>query len=749
MAVIPGTTGDDSLDGTVLDDTITGDDGNDTLFGDDGNDMVAGGNQDDLVRGGAGDDTVRGGLGADTINGGAGNDLILQSADGAANEINGGTETDTLDLSAATATWTGLGNLLTTPNGTSLTVSTVEVFLFGAGDDSVNLFGYTDGSVTVMGGAGADTITGTILDDEIWQETGAGSINGHDGNDTLHGSTDGGDTIHGGNGDDVLVAHADGLVQTLEGFADNDTFLLEDADFDVSQMTFDGGAGDDSIVFADGTDGASFDLTATTLTEIEGLYFEEVGPFVDVTAEFDIGQFTNGLIFDPLTEVRGNDDEGSTEVILITGTGGGADLDRWQFFDWGGQGDHVHFLLGDGVDQVTGSQMDDLFDLFDGDDRVWGTHGNDTIHGGLGYDRLMYSNFGAAITLDVAAGTMTGAGYTQTFDGIEQFHGGAFGDVITASGAAEAVIVLAEGGADSLVGSDHNDYLDGGFSADTIEGGLGDDVLVGGYGDDLLDGGSGTDWAYYLGFGGSITVSLLVAGAQYTGAGGTDTLISIENLYGASYNDHLTGTTGDNQLWGQNGNDTMIGLGGDDTLNGWFDNDNLIGGAGQDSLNGGDGRDVLLGGLDNDTLEGGDGNDQLRGDAGQDWMSGGLGRDILIGGEFIGGVAVGDNQTDTFFYHDIAESAVGGSTRDTIRDFEVNIDVIDLSGIDADQSTAGVDDAFTFIGTSAFTGTVGELRFFNTALSTVVRADVDGDGNADFEILMNGVLALDAGDFVL
>jgi serralysin len=91
-----------------------------------------------------------------------------------------------------------------------------------------------------------------------------------------------------------------------------------------------------------------------------------------------------------------------------------------------------------------------------------------------------------------------------------------------------------------------------------------------------------------------------------------------------------------------------------------------------------------------------------------------------------------------------------GAGRDRINDFNsAQGDLIDVSGIDANVNT-GIDNSFTFIGTSAFTGVAGELRFDSTAAgNSIVSGDIDGDGNADFEIFVADVTVLTAGDFLL
>ena len=72
---------------------------------------------------------------------------------------------------------------------------------------------------------------------------------------------------------------------------------------------------------------------------------------------------------------------------------------------------------------------------------------------------------------------------------------------------------------------------------------------------------------------------------------------------------------------------------------------------------------------------------------------------------------------------------------------------IDLSAIDAD-STVAADQAFVFIGAAAFSSTAGELRAEVMGANTLVSADINGDGSADFSILVKGVTTMAGGDFI-
>ena len=74
-------------------------------------------------------------------------------------------------------------------------------------------------------------------------------------------------------------------------------------------------------------------------------------------------------------------------------------------------------------------------------------------------------------------------------------------------------------------------------------------------------------------------------------------------------------------------------------------------------------------------------------------------------------------------------------------------DRIDLSQIDA--IAGGADDAFSFIGKSAFSGIAGQLRYFASGGSAYLAGDTDGDGSADFIVEVDGLTNLTAADFIL
>jgi hypothetical protein len=137
------------------------------------------------------------------------------------------------------------------------------------------------------------------------------------------------------------------------------------------------------------------------------------------------------------------------------------------------------------------------------------------------------------------------------------------------------------------------------------------------------------------------------------------------------------------------------------------------------------------------TLTGTNAEDTINGLGGNDTITGGLGADRLTGG----------TGADRFTYTATNQSLVGAM--DVITDFtRSQNDRIVLSGIDANVNTTN-DQAFTFIGTAAFSNVAGQLRYQQISGNTFISGDVNGDGVADFMIQVNGNITFQSGDFIL
>lgn len=234
-------------------------------------------------------------------------------------------------------------------------------------------------------------------------------------------------------------------------------------------------------------------------------------------------------------------------------------------------------------------------------------------------------------------------------------------------------------------------------------------------------------WAATLddtyGGGGRVSAMRGIAGG-YTIANG----VVVENATGANGDDTLVGNAAGNKLDGQSGNDKLIGNSGKDVLLGRSGADKIFAGVGNDTLYGGGGTDILKGGAGQDKIDGGYGNDKLYGAGGADILRGGQGADV-------------------FYFKAVSDSASGSGKTDTITDFS-SVDLINLRGIDGDDSIAG-NQHLTFIGRNRFSGDAGEVRFVHDGDDLRVLINNDADGKADMEFRLLDANSLSQSDFLL
>ena len=158
----------------------------------------------------------------------------------------------------------------------------------------------------------------------------------------------------------------------------------------------------------------------------------------------------------------------------------------------------------DAIENLYGSNFDDILRGDGGANRIWGAAGNDTLEGGdgndtlyggagadmmsggTGTDRVSYSDAPAGLTVDLAvAANNTGIAAGDTFDAIENLYGSNFADTLRG-----------DSGANTIWGAAGDDTLEGGDGKNSLYGGAGNDTLNGGAGNDRLDGGSGADVMY-------------------------------------------------------------------------------------------------------------------------------------------------------------------------------------------------------------------------------------------------------------
>lgn len=179
MAMMNGTSGDDTLTGAAGDDTLYGSGGADTLLGMDGDDILHSGfrynsakgiwemdDKGDLLDGGNGNDQLYGGVGNDKLLGGAGNDMLLGG--GGQDLLQGGDGDDTLQSSAPY-------DPVEQKVGVDLLGDTLEG---GVGNDKLyggagnDILDGGSGSNIMYGGKGDDTYIVRSELDQIWDESG-------------------------------------------------------------------------------------------------------------------------------------------------------------------------------------------------------------------------------------------------------------------------------------------------------------------------------------------------------------------------------------------------------------------------------------------------------------------------------------------------------------------------------------------------------------------------------------------------
>ena len=469
---------------------------------------------------------------------------------------------------------------------------------------------------------------------------------------TINGEDSEGDVVTGGAGPDTLTA-GDGD-DTLAGSAGNDTLIGGDGTDTADYSGASGGVRvrlnhNDAI-----NDGEGGSDSLSSIENVTGSAFDDV-----LAGAGGSNVLSGGAGYDVLIGLGGND-------TLYGGSGAANEM-------YGGEGDDIYYVdaqdtvvegLNQGYDEIRttrstltlaanvealtyvgggnftgiGNGLDNVLTGGMGDDSLRGAAGNDTLNGGSGSDTADYLTAASAVTANLTSGGASdGDGGTDTFQSIENLRGSTFNDVLY--GDAQANILDGSGGNDTLVGRGGNDILRGGAGADTA---------------DYSDASAGI-------------FARLSTGVINDGEGGTDFVVSIENVVGGDFNDVIIAFTGDNVLSGGLGYDILIGGEGNDTLRGGTGVANeLYGGLGDDTYVvdaydtiielAGEGVDTvqttlnhyfLAANVENmsftgtgnfagagnalaNVITGGDGSDTLTGGGGNDTLNGGLGRDIAV-----------------------------------------------------------------------------------------------------------------------
>ncbi|MDD9908822.1 MAG: M10 family metallopeptidase C-terminal domain-containing protein [Ahrensia sp.] len=343
--------------------------------------------------------------------------------------------------------------------------------------------------------------------------------------------------------------------------------------------------------------------------------------------------------------------------------------------------------VGTVIENVVGGSNDELIIGNSANNVINGGAGSDDMRGGLGNDRYI-----VGVSTDIIQEN-SGEGYDTVWSYTVNYTLSDFIERLDLLGAARNG--TGNDQANTIVGNNNNNTINGAGGNDVLVGGGGNDLIFGGTGNDIMNGGSGND-IYFFNSGDTIIE------ATFSSGGGIDT------MYSSTSTTIVT-------------NVEILRL---------FGTDHLVG-------NGSAAPESIVGNSGNNLLRGFGSNDTINGKGGNDIISGGTGRDVIVG----------DTGADIFNYDNVNESRVGSSNRDFINGFEHGLDRIDLSDIDANTGVGG-NQAFTYVGNSAFSGSAGELRYFTFGNVSIVEADVNGDSNADMQIFINGTNYMTGSDFI-
>ncbi len=645
-----------TLTGTSANNSLVGGVGDDLLYGHEGNDTLNGGNGSygsDRLIGGTGDDSLLGGHGNDFYewSKGDGND-ILNDAGTSLIETDRLVLTDVLSSEATLSRASGSSNLLITIAGTGEVITVVNQFnnpAYGYGIEEIR---FSDGVTWTFadilektdqsGDAGANSLSGSNLDDVIEGNGGADTLTGNDGDDILTGGT-GNDSLVGGNGgDSYLWASGDGndtINDAGSSLTEVDALELVDIASDGVSLTRDNGTYHLKVTVV------ATDETITVLNR-----FNEVTPGSGI----ETIRFSDGVTW-ALDDILAR--------TIVTGTGGnevvtGINGYRDNLLGLGGN-DTLNGNSGDDV-LTGGTGTDSLAGSTGGDTYLWSKgDGNDTLNDTgtslTEIDRLAFTDVTSSeVALTRASGssnllvTVTATGEVITVInrynnpsnsyGIEEI---SFSDGVT--WALDDILARTEvtgtSGANALSGTSYADNLKGLAGVDTLTGGAGDDRLIGGAGNDVLDGGTGNDrFEWSLGDGSDSlsdtgtsladvdSLALLdvgVTGATLTRSGNnlivtiaaTGEVITVNNRFLSSgsgygteiiaFSDGVTTEVLDDPV----AKAIITGTAANNTLAGWGFKDTIYGDAGNDTIDGNDGDDTIEGGLGVDVVRGDNGND--------------------------------------------------------------------------------------------------------------------------------------------
>lgn len=584
-----GGLGEDILYGGRLNDVVIGSDDSsqDYLHGQGGNDTIVGGTGDQLF-GEAGNDMLYLTGDATSVWGGAGSDMMVVLG-GTSQVVSDGTDADTVVVNPGShvtvyaTNWSGLTLKIGNQTVKGAYYSTTEeeyIANIGAGytgtftEDGILIEGP---NTTILLAGPYDITVKTYYNEELGgqvPEEGPGVISAPQSvviptalqtevNDIMDEAnsleeiegTSAGDSLEGGAGDDIL-----------RGGAGGDTIV---AGHGGGNDTYDGGTGEDWIIYPSTTLGISVNLSTGVGT----------GSEIDTDLISTIENIRGGSGNDTLTGDGGaNKIEGKAGSDSLSGLAGNDTL-------WGDEGND-YASGGDGNDSLYGWLGNDTLEGDSGNDFLGGDAGNDFASGGAGNDSLYGWDGNDNLLGGDGNDTLSGEAGNDTLDGgaeKDALTGGAGADMFRFSNLTHSVGTgsMMDRITDFQKGADKIDVGSLGFTALDTDGGYAET------GELRLSYSAGSNRTYVRS---DITDFQFYLDGDYTQGG--NLLANSDFIYSGG-GGTLAGTSGADSLSGSSLNEVFYGLAGNDTLSGGAGKDTLDGGAGKDALTGGSGADVF------------------------------------------------------------------------------------------------------------------------------------------------------------
>ncbi|MFM2390002.1 MAG: hypothetical protein RLZZ437_1557, partial [Pseudomonadota bacterium] len=641
-------------------DVINGAGGRDIMMGGGGNDSLSGSTGSDVLLGDFGRLEMSSNLvaqkvqtlfdgssynGTDNLDGGLGNDILI-----AGGGIAGETEsvTDTLGSNIVlgdfgTAEGARMLEAVTRVATTASTNSSADSITTGDGNDLI-LGG--EGDDVINAGTGADIVIGDLGVIDFTQNTISSVVSEQSGNDSITFATDDKvlDIVIGGGGADTITGDKGGLV-----------FLGDDG-----ELTLDGIALSTLLAYTPPAAGASAaDLLADQATrDAIAKIAKQLASQSDTSSGDDQVTVASGALIGILG--GGNDSAtnggaadrvfilGDDGTIEIKGIGNAAELTNTYQSTYQATDGADTITAGSGRDRIIGGGDADSITAGEGDNVVLGDSGSfdgvtlisaldagdgaDTVTAGAGADWVILGQ---------------GADLAQLGAGLNRVLGDSGRITATLASASEA----ADGGADRIETGADRDVIIAGAGADTVTADAGDNVVLGdagthdgtieslesmmtsGDGNDIVTTGSGSDWVILgqgdddanLGDGDNTAIGdsgIIVDAARLTLDttavlfGGRDSIRTGDGndiIGGGAGADLILAGNGDNTVMGDNGNITYdpavtVGVTSVTTV--------VSSGGAADTIETGAGRDVIVGGEAGDQITAGAGVDLVLGDQG-------------------------------------------------------------------------------------------------------------------------------------